>query len=107
MLESSHREVILRAIAGAVFVITKPFALSLSKCECGSTSSPRTVSFYCALAIYNTFTIIPLPSVALDSGIHARMTGLKIVISSKKLSNFYTVALCNNSTKASAVIAGL
>ncbi len=32
-------------------MITKPFALSLSKCECGSTSSPRTLSFYCALAI--------------------------------------------------------
>ena len=37
-------------------MITKPFALSLSKCEYGSTvrqahSSPRTLSFYCALAI--------------------------------------------------------
>ena len=32
-------------------MITKPFALSLSKCECGSTGSPRTLSFYCALAI--------------------------------------------------------
>ena len=37
-------------------MITKPFALSCelveqSKCERGSTSSPRTVSFYCALAL--------------------------------------------------------
>jgi SpoVK/Ycf46/Vps4 family AAA+-type ATPase len=32
-------------------LIKNPFALSLSKCECGSTSSPRTASFYCALAI--------------------------------------------------------
>jgi len=32
-------------------MITTPFALSLSKCECGSTSSPRTASFYCTLGI--------------------------------------------------------
>ena len=34
-------------------MITKPFALSLSKCEYGSTNSPRTQSFYCALALTN------------------------------------------------------
>ena len=31
--------------------LKKSFALSLSKRKCGSTSSPRTASFYCALAI--------------------------------------------------------
>ncbi len=40
-----------QSIANAVFVIIKPFALSLSKGYSGSTSSPRTASFYCALAI--------------------------------------------------------
>ncbi len=36
----------------------KPFALSLSKCERGSTSSPRTVSFYYALAIPGIFIVV-------------------------------------------------
>ncbi len=40
-------------------MIKKPFALSLSKRECGSTSSPRTLSFYCALALYYVFWNIP------------------------------------------------
>ena len=42
---------VVQFIANAVFVIIKPFALSLSKGYSGSTSSPRTASFYCALAI--------------------------------------------------------
>jgi hypothetical protein len=53
-----------RVIAKAVVLIKKTFALSLSKCERGSTvrqahSSPRTVSFYCALAL--AFTVQELP----------------------------------------------
>jgi len=33
-------------------MIKKPFALSLSQCEYDSISSPRTVSFYCAVPSY-------------------------------------------------------
>jgi hypothetical protein len=43
------------------------------------------------------FIIMLLPSVALDSGIHARMTGLKIVASDKEylfgIINTFTVSL--------------
>jgi len=39
----------------------KPFALSLSKSECGSTSSPRTVSFYCVVAIAKIIRELILP----------------------------------------------
>ncbi len=41
----------IKGYSQSSFVIAKLFALSLSKCERGSTSSPRTTSFYCALAI--------------------------------------------------------
>ena len=49
------------------------------------------------------FIIMQLPSLALDSGIHARMTGLKIVASDKeyllKIINTFTVSIANPSDK--------
>ncbi|WP_198328306.1 hypothetical protein [Methylovulum psychrotolerans] len=41
-------------------MIVKPFALSLSKGYDGSTGSPRTTSFYCALALYQWIDTIAM-----------------------------------------------